>query len=1619
MIRIVGVHGHGTLTLSDATQFENRGLIQLTNVTTQGNSSDATLAATTGTLTNGPEGTIEILSGLGTGNRSIGATVVNQGTLRVVDYSFVIGNWTNTGVIDLVNSSFSVAGTLTNDGVVLVPAGSSFGIRSGATFHPSTGRFDSVVMGSGSVLGEGVNQDLITIHGSVTSNGSLTNAPSGVIRIVGVLGHGTLTLSDATQFANRGLIQLTNVTTQGHSSDATLAATTGTLTNGPEGTIEILSGLGTGNRSIGATVVNQGTLRVDHYSFVIGNWTNTGVIDLVNSSFSVAGTLTNDGVILVPAGSSFGIRGGATFHPSTGRFDSFVMGTGSVLGAGVNQDLITVHGSVTSSGPLINAPSGVIRIVGVLGLGAASLTLADATQFENRGLIQLTDGSSTNTSQKNATLAATTGTLTNGPEGTIEILRGVGAGLRTISAEVVNQGIIRLLDHSITLGQSLVNSGELQISRSQTLRTSGGLTQLSGGVVVIEVDGVNGAQSGRLDAGSQPTLAGNLNLVFAETSTYSDGATFAPVFFNTPTGQFDQIITTNLPGHISFAETYQASSLSLTALVTDPPMPLDPIPTNPFDTYRDQAASPPARPSVEGTITTTATPVDPTRDPIGEASHTATPSDPTRPPIAGHAHTATPSDSERDPIGDAFHTATPGDPTRDPIIVPALVAGTPFFTLARPTIRFSYDPVFNQLTNVIDALGHQTIYEIDPANGNTLTSLQVIGLPDSESGEDDDLVTSFTYTALGLLDTIIDPLGRVTDFEYDAWGRLTRTTYASGTDVEAFMTYSYDAAGNLSQLTDENGNVTTYTFDDLNRLVQITEPDPDGPQNPLTNPVTTFQYDARGNLIGTTDANGSTTSFVYDPLERRIRSVDDAGNITQYRYDAAGNLTESVDPLGNVTTNCFDERSRLIQTIDPTDGMTEFVYDAVDNLAVLTDPVGNATTFTYDSRHQVNAETDPLGNIIRYQYDLNGNVTQKTDRNERVTKFTYDDVDRLVNETWIAPDEAIVNEIVYAYDKVGNLTSVTDDFSGLEFTYDARDRVGSVDNALTPDAPHVVLGYTYDGVGNVTSVSDTIEGTPGATTSYQYDALNRQTQINQSGSGVSDKRVDFLYNALGQFASIDRFSDLLGTQPVVRTAYTYDDLNRLVDLRHSNAATDVAFYEYEYDSSSRITSINDIDGLTTYSYDARDQLIGADRSDGDVRGDESYTYDANGNRIESHLHGDGYVTGAANRLLSDGTYNYEYDNEGNMILRTEIATGDYRVFQWDHRNRLVSVSDFLTNGDPVQRVEFEYDAFGRRIAKSVDQTIGDAAAPSIVYFVYDRDHVLLDFVDEDGDSIVDPVLSVRYLHGPQIDQVLAQEVQPSNVEWILTDHLGSTRALVDVTGMISQRLDYDSFGDVIIEPGDGTGSRYLYTGREYDHELGVFYYRARYYDQSVGRFLSEDPLSFGAEDSNNYRYVQNDPISNVDPTGLKATTAQLEHELRFLRYDLQRYTERRDSLLRDLTRLGKRISTRLEAIAQVDALIENERDSKSNKKALCACKVIGIRVSRSVRSALGAAESCSEAFSDDNSRMDELIEIRGKLIEGLRDFYSRQQKLSQEEQGYLDDINSVEDRISVLEDVLD
>jgi YD repeat-containing protein len=271
------------------------------------------------------------------------------------------------------------------------------------------------------------------------------------------------------------------------------------------------------------------------------------------------------------------------------------------------------------------------------------------------------------------------------------------------------------------------------------------------------------------------------------------------------------------------------------------------------------------------------------------------------------------------------------------------------FTNSFPGRRYTYDPVFNQLTSFTDDLGHKTLYKLD-AKGNIASITQIVGTLDtSTSTIKDDLVTTMTYTANGLLDTVSDPLKQKTDYNYDVFGRLTQIIF----DDLSTRSFAYDRAGNQTRVTDENGNLTQFQYDKLNRVTQITEADPDGPTKPLTSPITKFTYDAMGNLTELTDARGNLTKYQYDNLNRRTKTIaadpDGTGPLTSpmtsYSYDAQGNLTAMSDPRGKTTRYFYDERDRRTQMIDAAGVVTLYEYDDDDNLTKVIESGGAQPLF--------------------------------------------------------------------------------------------------------------------------------------------------------------------------------------------------------------------------------------------------------------------------------------------------------------------------------------------------------------------------------------------------------------------------------------------------------------------------------------------------------------------------------------------------------------------------------------------------------------------------------------------------------------------------------------------------
>ncbi|MCX7428755.1 MAG: RHS repeat-associated core domain-containing protein [Planctomycetia bacterium] len=376
----------------------------------------------------------------------------------------------------------------------------------------------------------------------------------------------------------------------------------------------------------------------------------------------------------------------------------------------------------------------------------------------------------------------------------------------------------------------------------------------------------------------------------------------------------------------------------------------------------------------------------------------------------------------------------------------------------------------------------------------------------------------------------------------------------------------------------------------------------------------------------------------------------------------------------------------------------------------------------------------------------------------------------------------------------------------------------------------------------------------------------------------------------GQWDTITRYGDLAATDLVASGDYDYDLAGRLTSLGYEKGLTSLVEYGWSFDAAGRMTEyVNSIDGTVDYTNDDAGQLTGADY---DYQDDEAYVYDENGNRETAN--GSTYATGDSNQLLSDGTYRYLYDDEGNRTLRyvdnllqgtqgeLDAYDTDITEYTWDYRNRLTAVSDFDTYGDytgddPDQVVEYAYDYQNRLVRKVLDSD-GDGDTDSSTVFVHDRNQIAVQFDKTGTGNAAAADLSHRYLWGQAVDQLLADEQTDDlqtagDVLWPLTDHLNTVRDLAgydaqnDETTIANHRV-LDAYGKVTDETNAAVDCLFGFTGRLYDADTGSQNNLNRWYDAAVGRWLSEDPIGYDAADMNLYRYVDNNPTALVDPSGM-------------------------------------------------------------------------------------------------------------------------------------------------------
>lgn len=844
-------------------------------------------------------------------------------------------------------------------------------------------------------------------------------------------------------------------------------------------------------------------------------------------------------------------------------------------------------------------------------------------------------------------------------------------------------------------------------------------------------------------------------------------------------------------------------------------------------------------------------------------------------------------ESEKAPLENRVWYRYPGQPT--PWVVGTgtqpLKVGRVLDDGTSQVYQYEYNSL-GKVTRETDPVGRETVYEYD-TNGIDLLRVK------QKNGANYELLRSSSYNGQHQPLTATDAAGQTTTYSYLPDGRLqtvVRPPRAGLTLAERTTTYSYYAdnaptgAGRLHTVTGpstpQGSPITTYTYDGYGRVRTVTGPDAY---------ALTYDYDALDRVTRVTYPDGTYEETVYNRLDAE-RQRDRLGRWSHTFHDALRRVVATRDPLGRTTTQQWCTCGSLEKIIDAKGNATSWERDLQGRVTREIRPDGAAWEYTYENTTgRLKQRKDPKNQITAYEYFLDNNLKQVTYTGAQVAtpnvSFTYDPLyDRLSTMT------DGTGTTTYSYTPIaappalgaGQLASVDGPLSNdtVSYTYDEWGQTAS------RGLPGFVSTLTYDGLGRLTTqggplgnFSYTFDGTTarplmltypnGQVTQYAFFPNSGDHRLQQikhlaPGGAPTISQYDYTYDTVGNIAT---WSQQVGANPAKLYTLGYDAADQLATAKVTGPTPlpVPSRFAYAYDLAGNRTAEQLDDGVLGASYNTRNQLTsrqpgGALLFRGTVN--EAATVTVQGKpapvAADNSFVGPAQVpSGASNVVIaatdpsgntrtntyqvteSGSTTSYSYDLNGNLI-------GDgTRTFEWDAENRLSAVKQGVTT-----LASFGYDGEARRVQK--------VAGGVTTTYVYDGNGVIEGRLSTGG--------TLRYVRGPGIDQHWAMQDGTGTVTYFLSDHLGSIVQTTSATGAVTLSRDYDPYGNLL---SGASQSGYAFTGREWDAETGLYYYRQRYYDPRQGRFISADPAGlFGG--LNRYTYVDSQPTRRVDPFGLVA-----------------------------------------------------------------------------------------------------------------------------------------------------
>jgi RHS repeat-associated protein len=536
--------------------------------------------------------------------------------------------------------------------------------------------------------------------------------------------------------------------------------------------------------------------------------------------------------------------------------------------------------------------------------------------------------------------------------------------------------------------------------------------------------------------------------------------------------------------------------------------------------------------------------------------------------------------------------------------------------------------------------------------------------------------------------------------------------------------------------------------------------------------------------------------------------------------------------------------------ITPETDEYTYAYDTDLNLDKINLPDNKTRTFTRDDLGNVNSFKDEANAIREYLTDDNGNLIARIlpgpDGFRREEYYTYNTRDQLTNmksgktEYNLAYDKSgklnsVTGNNSYSYNAEyeGNyLTSETTDTGTVNYTYTDSGRIESI------NSDNVTLSYTYDHMGRMQSIDHN-----GATIQFAYNNTSNRTEINYPNNIT--KKMEYYKNGQIKEEKILKFST-----EIYSCSYEYNN-NGYLTLRKEMVKTEDTF-EVE---------------VSKFTYNPDGTLHKAYYSDGEI---EEFVYDSNGNRTKLLSKAYGRVDfryDEYNRLSELVTVNeigydtgktrFMYDPEGNVIAKVGKEEAEYAYDEFGNLNEVTRDSE---------SVQLTYSPFGERLSRTVKNEDEERTER----FVYAGDNVLIQYIyDKEGNLLK----KNSVISGLGVD-----EIYGVTGKYFVRDYLGNIKAIFDTEGNLLNLRRYRAFGEEIHTSASGYG----FTSREYDDIAGLYYFRSRYYDPKLGRFLQKDIYNeagylygnpgviYNPAQLNPYNYVGNNPVNYIDPYGTDA-----------------------------------------------------------------------------------------------------------------------------------------------------